>query len=604
MDVVALGELLIDFTCVGTDADGYPTMAAHPGGAPANFLAALTKFGAKTALLGKVGTDTFGRLLTGTLRTAGIETRGLVAADDVFTTLAFVTLDETGNREFAFSRKPGADTCITYEELDLSLIDETRVFHFGTLSLTDEPARSTTQQAVAYAKSKGKLITYDPNLRIPLWKDLDTAKEQIIWGLEQADVVKISDEEVDFLWGLSPEEGADYILKNFGVKLVFVTCGPNGCIFKNQNACGTAPSLEGIPVSDTTGAGDIFGGSALWKVLSLGKAPEDAERGGADGRGHDLCLHRVRACPPPAAAGSPACRPMPRCMERMARSMVHTIQERTSHRDGRRRRGRRELQSILGARRHGVPVAGGPQAYWSDRALNIFPCVARLTHGSYYLDGQLHQMAIHGIAPYRGLPPGGERRRRRDGTLELAADEETLAQSYPRRVPLSGCHYRPPAAGRWRWRSRWRTGTSGPCTSAWAATRASGCPWFGGGPPSADYRLRFCRAPASRSGWASPPRASWSGAGDGLSPWRNGRDLAAAARAVRPATPWCCGTWTGPSPWRPAGTAGASPSPSPGWTMWASGTSPRPTPPMCASSPGAPCPLPRTRSPCWKSRRT
>lgn len=275
MDVVALGELLIDFTCVGTDADGYPTMAAHPGGAPANFLAALTKFGAKTALLGKVGTDTFGRLLTGTLRTAGIETRGLVAADDVFTTLAFVTLDETGNREFAFSRKPGADTCITYEELDLSLIDETKVFHFGTLSLTDEPARSTTQRAVAYAKSKGKLITYDPNLRIPLWRDLDTAKEQIIWGLEQADVVKISDEEVDFLWGLSPEEGADYILKNFGVKLVFVTCGPNGCIFKNQNACGTAPSLEGIPVSDTTGAGDIFGGSALWKVLSLGKAPED-----------------------------------------------------------------------------------------------------------------------------------------------------------------------------------------------------------------------------------------------------------------------------------------------------------------------------------------
>ena len=204
-----------------------------------------------------------------------VETRGLVAADDVFTTLAFVTLDETGNREFAFSRKPGADTCITYEELDLSLIDETRVFHFGTLSLTDEPARSTTQRAVAYAKSKGKLITYDPNLRIPLWKDLDTAKEQIIWGLEQADVVKISDEEVDFLWGLSPEEGADYILKNFGVKLVFVTCGPNGCIFKNQNACGTAPSLEGIPVSDTTGAGDIFGGSALWKVLALGKAPGD-----------------------------------------------------------------------------------------------------------------------------------------------------------------------------------------------------------------------------------------------------------------------------------------------------------------------------------------
>lgn len=274
IDVVALGELLIDFTCVSRDADGYPTMAAHPGGAPANFLAALTKFGAKTALLGKVGTDTFGRLLTATLRGAGIETKGLVAADDVFTTLAFVTLDETGNREFAFSRKPGADTCVTYEELDLSLIDEAKVFHFGTLSLTDEPARSATYQAVAYAKSRGKLITYDPNLRKPLWKDLDTAREQILWGLKQADVVKISDEEVDFLWGLGVEAGAQYILDNFGVKLVFVTCGAEGCFFQNAAASGKVPSLRDITVADTTGAGDIFGGSAVWKLLALGKAPE------------------------------------------------------------------------------------------------------------------------------------------------------------------------------------------------------------------------------------------------------------------------------------------------------------------------------------------
>lgn len=274
IDVVALGELLIDFTCVSRDADGYPTMAAHPGGAPANFLAALTKFGAKTALLGKVGTDTFGRLLTATLRGAGIETKGLVAADDVFTTLAFVTLDETGNREFAFSRKPGADTCVTYEELDLSLIDEAKVFHFGTLSLTDEPARSATYQAVAYAKSRGKLITYDPNLRKPLWRDLDTAREQILWGLKQADVVKISDEEVDFLWGLGVEAGARYILDNFGVKLVFVTCGAEGCFFQNAAASGKVPSLRDITVADTTGAGDIFGGSAVWKLLALGKAPE------------------------------------------------------------------------------------------------------------------------------------------------------------------------------------------------------------------------------------------------------------------------------------------------------------------------------------------
>jgi len=275
IDVVALGELLIDFTCTASDAEGYPTMAAHPGGAPANFLAALTKFGAGTALLGKVGTDTFGKLLTGTLKKAGIETRGLVASGDVFTTLAFVTLDEHGDREFAFSRKPGADTCITFSELDLSLIDEAKVFHFGTLSLTDEPARSATYEAVAYAKSKGKLITYDPNLRKPLWKDLEEAKKQLLWGLGQADVVKISDEEVEFLFGLGVEDGAKHILDTFGVKLVFVTCGADGCFFMNAQASGHVPSLSGIRVVDTTGAGDIFGGSAVWKLLQTSKAPQD-----------------------------------------------------------------------------------------------------------------------------------------------------------------------------------------------------------------------------------------------------------------------------------------------------------------------------------------
>ena len=277
IDVVALGELLIDFACLSTDGEGYPTMAAHPGGAPANFLAALTKFGAKTALLGKVGTDAFGKLLTLTLEKAGIETKGLIATDDVFTTLAFVTFDEHGDREFSFSRKPGADTCISFDELDLSLIDQAKVFHFGTLSLTDEPAAEATRKAVAYAKSKGKLITYDPNLRKPLWKSLETAKEQLIWGLSQADVVKISDEEVEFLFGLGVREGAQYILDNFGVKLVFVTCGADGCWFQNRKAQGHVPSLSGIQVIDTTGAGDIFGGSAVWKLLQAGKAPQELE---------------------------------------------------------------------------------------------------------------------------------------------------------------------------------------------------------------------------------------------------------------------------------------------------------------------------------------
>ncbi len=274
-DVVALGELLIDFTCVSSDADGYPTMAAHPGGAPANFLAAVTKFGGKTALLGKVGTDTFGRLLTGTLEKAGIETRGIVASNDVFTTLAFVTLDEHGDREFSFSRKPGADTQLRFSELDLPLIDDTRAFHFGTLSLTDEPARATTYRAVAYAKERGKLITFDPNLRKPLWKSLDVAREQMLWGLSQADVIKISDEEIEFLFGLNPQEGAKKILNDYGVKLVFATCGADGCWFENQTACGHVDSLKDIKVIDTTGAGDIFGGSAVWKVLQSGKRPEE-----------------------------------------------------------------------------------------------------------------------------------------------------------------------------------------------------------------------------------------------------------------------------------------------------------------------------------------
>lgn len=273
-DVVALGELLIDFTTIRADSDGYPTMAAHPGGAPANFLAAIAKFGGKAAMLGKVGTDTFGKLLTSTLREVGIETKGIVASDDFFTTLAFVTLDANGDREFAFARKPGADTQLRFDELELSLLDETRVFHFGTLSLTGEPSRTTTYRAVEYAREHGKLITFDPNLRKPLWRELDEAKQQMLWGLAHADVVKISDEEVEFLFGLGVQEGTQYILEHFPVKLVFVTCGPDGCWFQNKNASGHVDSHRNIQVVDTTGAGDIFGGSAVWKLLQTGKAPE------------------------------------------------------------------------------------------------------------------------------------------------------------------------------------------------------------------------------------------------------------------------------------------------------------------------------------------
>ena len=274
IDVVALGELLIDFASRSADANGYPTMQALPGGAPANFLAALTKYGKSTAFLGKVGDDTFGHLLVGTVKDAGIETRGIIVDPTVFTTLAFVTFDASGDRSFSFARKPGADTRLTWEEVDKSLIDEARVFHFGTLSLTDEPVRTTTQKCVAYAKQQGKLITCDPNLRRPLWRSEEEAKAQILWSLQQADVVKISDDEVDFLWSCTPEEGADKLLNEFDVSLAMVTLGPKGCLLKTKNAVCQVASPKVSPV-DTTGAGDIFGGSAVCRLLELNKPIEE-----------------------------------------------------------------------------------------------------------------------------------------------------------------------------------------------------------------------------------------------------------------------------------------------------------------------------------------
>lgn len=275
-DVVALGELLIDFASLGADDSGYPTMKANPGGAPGNFLAALNAYGAKTAFLGKVGDDAFGHKLIETMKQAGIETKGICVDPDVFTTLAFVTFDEHGDRSFSFARKPGADTRLKWEKVDLSLIDDAKVFHFGTLSLTDEPVRTTTQKCIAYAQEKGKLITFDPNLRLPLWKSAEAAKDQILWGLKQADVVKISDEEVEFLWDCSPEEGADKLLNEYSVSLAMVTLGPKGCYLKNSLAQVTVPSPKVKPI-DTTGAGDIFGGSAVARLLELRKAPAQLE---------------------------------------------------------------------------------------------------------------------------------------------------------------------------------------------------------------------------------------------------------------------------------------------------------------------------------------
>ncbi len=269
IDVIAIGELLIDFAQKSLNEDGYPSMQALPGGAPANFLGALTKYGKETAFIGKVGNDTFGHLLIQTLKNAGIGTTGVVLDDDNFTTLAFVTFDDEGDRSFAFSRKPGADTQLHYEEIDLSQIDDARVLHFGSLSLTTSPMRETTKKVVDYAKQRGKMITFDPNLREPLWKNLEDARDEIKWGLSQADFVKISEEEVEFVFGCTPMDGARRIIEEYGVSLVLLTCGPEGAFAMNKHACGRANCPQVTPI-DTTGAGDICGGSALSEILSLG----------------------------------------------------------------------------------------------------------------------------------------------------------------------------------------------------------------------------------------------------------------------------------------------------------------------------------------------
>ena len=274
-DVVALGELLIDFAPQSTNEAGYPILSANPGGAPGNFLAALSKYGCRTAMIGKIGNDTFGKLLIKTLNDAGIDTSGIIMDPSVFTTLAFVSLDASGNRDFSFARKPGADTCLMPEEVNESLFTGSKVFHFGTLSLTDEPAASATRRAVELAKKHGLLISVDPNLRKPLWKREEDAKAAIEWSLHQADIVKISDEEIDWLWGLSPEEGAWKLLTEYSVSLVYATLGPKGCYAATRHQAVNIQSPSGIHVVDTTGAGDIFGGSAMSQFIQCSKSPSD-----------------------------------------------------------------------------------------------------------------------------------------------------------------------------------------------------------------------------------------------------------------------------------------------------------------------------------------
>ncbi|MEG1981000.1 MAG: carbohydrate kinase, partial [Clostridia bacterium] len=273
-DIIAIGELLIDFAEKGVNENNFPILSANAGGAPSNFLATLSKYDAKTALISKVGDDAFGNLLIKTISDCGIDTKAIIKDPCFFTTLAFVTLDKDGDRSFSFARKPGADTQICIKDIDFSLIDSSKAFHFGTLSLTQNPAKTATKKAVLYAHKQKKLITFDPNLRLMLWDSKSDAKKQILWGLKYADVVKISEEEISFLWGCDAKKGADILLNEFNVSLAMVTCGANGCYLKNKNAFVSVKTIKVSPI-DTTGAGDIFGGSAISCILKLQKNPSE-----------------------------------------------------------------------------------------------------------------------------------------------------------------------------------------------------------------------------------------------------------------------------------------------------------------------------------------
>ncbi|MBD0380220.1 carbohydrate kinase family protein [Paenibacillus sedimenti] len=263
-DVVALGEVLIDFTPAGQSELGYTLFERNPGGAPANVLAALAKWGKQTGFISKVGLDPHGQYLIQTLNECGIDTRGVVSSNEVNTTLAFVHLDPHGDRSFSFYRKPGADTQLQKEEVRLDMIGQSKIFHFGSLSLTDEPAASATRRALLYAKEQGCTISFDPNLRIPLWDDLDHARKMIEYGLARADIVKLSEEELTFLTGVTDlEEGSRMIGEKFGTSLILVTLGEKGAFYRLGGKTG---SVGGYPVLaiDTTGAGDAFFGGFLY----------------------------------------------------------------------------------------------------------------------------------------------------------------------------------------------------------------------------------------------------------------------------------------------------------------------------------------------------
>ena len=270
-DVTSLGELLIDFTENGTSAQGNPIMEANPGGAPCNVLAMLERLGKKTAFIGKVGKDMFGNQLKAAVEEVGIDTRALIMDEEVHTTLAFVHTYPDGDRDFSFYRNPGADMMLTMDEVPDDLIRDSRIFHFGTLSSTHEGVREATRHAIEVAKEAGCIITFDPNLRPPLWKSLEDARVEIEYGLTKCDVLKISDNEVEFLFDTTDyDKGAALIEEKYHIPLVLITMGKDGSrAYYNGRRVECAPFLQEHTI-ETTGAGDTFCASILNYVLEHG----------------------------------------------------------------------------------------------------------------------------------------------------------------------------------------------------------------------------------------------------------------------------------------------------------------------------------------------
>ncbi|MEX1377259.1 MAG: carbohydrate kinase [Eubacteriales bacterium] len=273
-DVVGLGEILIDFTPAGRTENGMKLFEQNPGGAPANMLAVISKAGLKAAFIGKVGKDMHGEFLKRTLEDIGIDTSQLLVDDSVFTTLAFVSLNENAERDFSFARKPGADTMIRYSEIDKKMLYNTKVFHIGSLSLTDEPARGTTIDAIKTAKKAGAIISYDPNYRQPLWKSKDTARMHMKSILPYVDIIKISDEETDLLTPYNdPHKAAEYLIER-GIKLVAVTLGAEGSYIANEKNSVLVSGFR-TSVVDTTGAGDSFWGGFVSRLILSDKKAEE-----------------------------------------------------------------------------------------------------------------------------------------------------------------------------------------------------------------------------------------------------------------------------------------------------------------------------------------